>query len=71
MPLSVFEKINAKAKKTGGKIFSNPRNAASGSVRMKDNRVTRERELKFFSYDIDGIDTDKNYFQTIKNLENL
>jgi DNA ligase (NAD+) len=52
MPISVFEKINEKAKEQGGKIFSNPRNAASGSVRMKDASVTTDRELQFFAYDI-------------------
>ena len=52
MPLSSFEMLNEKAKQDGGKIFSNPRNAASGSIRMKDNRVTGERKLQFFAYDI-------------------
>lgn len=52
MPISIFEKINEKAKQQGTKIFSNPRNAASWSVRMKDASITQDRELQFFAYDI-------------------
>ena len=37
MPISVFEHLNKEAKKTWWKIFSNPRNAASWSVRLLDN----------------------------------
>ena len=57
MPISVFEKINEKAKKNGTKIFSNPRNAASGSVRMKDASITKDRELQFFGYDLWNFDS--------------
>ncbi len=52
MPISSFEMLNEKAKKQGSKIFSNPRNAASWSLRMKDNRVTKARKLQFFAYDL-------------------
>jgi len=75
MPISSFEYLNEKAKKTWWKIFSNPRNAASWSVRMKDARVTKTRKLKFFAYDLANFNDfsekeniDK-YFNVIKNLE--
>jgi DNA ligase (NAD+) len=40
MPISSFEELNANAIKSGGKIFSNPRNAASGSLRLLDPSIT-------------------------------
>jgi len=52
MPISSFEYLNEKAKKDGWKVFSNPRNAASGSIRMIDNSVTKERKLDFYGYDL-------------------
>lgn len=52
MPISSFEKINAEARETGEKVFSNPRNAASWSLRVLDIEITKKRDLKFFAYDI-------------------
>lgn len=52
MPLSSFEKLNEHAKMTWEKIFSNPRNAASGSLRVLDPMITRKRDLKYFAYDV-------------------
>lgn len=77
MPNSVFEDLNSKAKLEWTKIFSNPRNAASGSLRMKDASITKQRKLKFFAYDlanfgdyVQSINKDK-YFDVIKSLEDL
>ncbi|MBS9775208.1 NAD-dependent DNA ligase LigA [Candidatus Gracilibacteria bacterium] len=52
MPISEFERINRENLKNGKKVFSNPRNAASGSLRTKDISVTKSRNLKFFAYDL-------------------
>lgn len=52
MPISSFEYLNIKAKQDRWKVFSNPRNAASGSIRMIDNSVTKERRLDFYGYDL-------------------
>ncbi len=52
MPISSFDYLNKKAKQDGWKIFSNPRNAASGSIRMIDNSVTKDRKLDFYGYDL-------------------
>ncbi|MFK7780625.1 MAG: NAD-dependent DNA ligase LigA [Candidatus Gracilibacteria bacterium] len=77
MPISVFEGINENAKKEGTKIFANPRNAASGSLRMKDSRVTKQRKLKFFAYDLANFDEFRieenigEYFYVIKKIEKL
>jgi len=52
MPLSSFERLNTEAKESGWKIFSNPRNAASGSLRVLDIEITKKRDLKYFAYDV-------------------
>lgn len=52
LPQSGFEKINEEARRTGGKVFANPRNAAAGSLRQLDPRITAKRPLTFFCYGI-------------------
>ena len=77
MPISVFYNLNEQAKKDGGKIFSNPRNAASWSMRMKDASVTKNRKLKFFAYDLanfnEFVDEENisHYHDVILDLEKL
>jgi DNA ligase (NAD+) len=50
MPLKAFEELNAKAEAAGERIYANPRNFASGSLRQIDPRVTASRPLRFFAY---------------------
>ncbi len=45
-----FEKLNEKARRNNDKIFSNPRNAAAGSLRQLDPNITAKRPLVFFCY---------------------
>lgn len=45
-----FARINAGLEEAGGKTFANPRNAAAGSLRQKDPRVTASRRLNSFFY---------------------
>lgn len=52
LPQSGFEKINDEARRTGGKVFANPRNAAAGSLRQLDPRITAKRPLTFFCYGV-------------------
>lgn len=50
MPIKSFEKLNKEQEKKGEKIFANPRNAGSGSVRQYDSKITASRDLDTFSY---------------------
>jgi DNA ligase (NAD+) len=50
LPKASFEEINQRALKLGQKIFVNPRNAASGSLRQLDSRVTAARHLEIFCF---------------------
>ena len=50
MPINSFEKLNKEQKEKGEKIFANPRNAAAGSVRQYDSKITASRDLDMFVY---------------------
>lgn len=52
MPHKGFEKLNDNARRTGGKVFANPRNAAAGSLRQLDPAVTASRPLTFLCYGV-------------------
>lgn len=45
-----FAKLNSEAEKRGEKVFVNPRNAAAGSLRQLDSKVTAKRPLMFYAY---------------------
>lgn len=46
-----FEKLNKAAAKKGEKVFANPRNAAAGSLRQLDSKITAQRPLVFYSWE--------------------
>ncbi len=51
-----FEKLNQEARRSGNKVFANPRNAAAGSLRQLDPRITAKRPLTFFCYGLGLLD---------------
>ncbi|PHS73459.1 MAG: DNA ligase (NAD(+)) LigA [Cycloclasticus sp.] len=59
MPLDGFDKLNQRARSSNDKLFANPRNAAAGSLRQLDSRITASRPLAFYAYGIglvEGVD---------------
>ena len=58
IPKAGFEKLNKDARDNDGKVFANPRNAAAGSLRQLDSRITAQRPLEFCAYSI-GVVSDE------------
>ncbi len=56
MQLDEFERLNARLLDQGREPFANPRNAAAGSLRQLDPRITAERPLDVYFYDILAVD---------------
>ena len=50
MPKTSFEKLNEESLAKEEKVFANPRNAASGSLRQLDSKITAKRDLSMFTY---------------------
>lgn len=55
MPFEVFLRVNEQAELEGEKTFANPRNAAAGSLRQLNAKITAERELSIFVFNIQEI----------------
>ena len=75
MPKSSFEKLNQEALQSGEKVFANPRNAASGSLRLLDSTITAKRDLSMFTYtaifEDEADKTYKTHYDSIQRLKQL
>lgn len=70
MPLSSFQDLNKQRKNDNEPLFSNPRNAASGSLRQLEASITASRNLKFFAYYMNpnNCRSQTDILATLKNL---
>jgi DNA ligase (NAD+) len=73
MPRAGFEKYNEAARNSGGKIkpLVNPRNAAAGSLRQLDPRITARRPLAFYAYAVgvvEGVELPTLHSRTMRKL---
>ncbi len=68
-----FQQLNEKRLKNGQPLFANPRNAAAGSLRQLDSKITAQRPLTIFVYGIGqveglGFDTQAKLLETLKKF---
>ena len=56
MSVATFEKIVAEQENNGEKPFKNPRNAAAGSLRQKDSKITAKRGLDIFVFNVQAVE---------------
>lgn len=71
---SDFERYNEERVAAGEEVFANPRNAASGTLRQLDSRITAERKLSFFAYSVgahEGFDLPATHIETMQALNSL
>lgn len=75
MPQSGFNELNEKALAKGEKTFANPRNAAAGSLRQLDPKITRQRPLVLNAYGIGVYESDDElpatHFERLQWLKSL
>lgn len=67
-----FEAMNEEARRKDEKIFANPRNAAAGSLRQLDPRITAKRPLTFFCYGVglvEGETLPRSHYQRLQQFK--
>ena len=62
IPIPEFEAFNQRLIENGEEPFANPRNAAAGTVRQLDPRITASRKLDFYAYEV--LQADHALFET-------
>ncbi len=71
MPKAGFEALNREMQKQGGKLFANPRNAAAGSLRQLDPRVTARRPLAMYCYALglaEGLEMPATHYAVLQQI---
>ncbi|HEY3699297.1 MAG TPA: NAD-dependent DNA ligase LigA [Spongiibacteraceae bacterium] len=69
-----FERMNDQQRAAGGKVFVNPRNAASGFLRQLDSQITAQRPLSFYAYgvgEVVGFDIGATHSALLEKLSAL
>ncbi len=71
MPKASFEEVNRKARENDEKTFVNPRNAAAGSLRQLDSRITASRNLAMYCYAtgmVEGVEIPSTHSEAMTQL---
>ena len=71
MPKTAFKDLNERQEENGKPTFANPRNAAAGSLRQLDSKVTASRKLDIFIFNIQSIDADVSFSSHAQALDYL
>ncbi|MCQ2487281.1 MAG: NAD-dependent DNA ligase LigA [Clostridia bacterium] len=71
MPREVFIDLVKRQEEAGEKVFKNPRNAAAGSLRQKDAKVTRDRNLDIFIFNVQQYDGPEDLSEHSRSLDYL
>lgn len=74
MPQAGFEKLNEAALQHGEKTFANPRNAAAGSLRQLDPKITSQRPLMLNAYNIgiaEGVELPTTHYARLQWLKSV
>jgi len=73
MPTKSFIQLNEQRAEAGEPLFANPRNAAAGSLKLLDARITAQRNLSFFAYTIGEVSQGlaDNHYQTLQKFKKL
>ncbi len=73
MPTKAFVALNKVRAETGEPLFANPRNAAAGSLKLLDARITAERKLSFFAYATGEISEPlaEDHYRTLQKFKEL
>jgi len=73
MPTSAFVELNKLRAEAGEPAFANPRNAAAGSLKLLDARITAARNLSFFAYATGQVSEPlaENHYQTLQRFKKL
>ncbi len=71
--LADFSALNQQQAESGGKLYANPRNTAAGALRQLDSRLTAQRPLSFFAYQIGYVDglTIETQWQALETMHTL
>jgi len=67
-PLENFTKLNEQRREDGEPEFANPRNTASGTLKMQDSKVVAERGLDCFLYGVYGTSTESGHYEMVKKV---